>query len=107
MVVVFGVCGDFAHRQNLLLLPQKHLENTMITHQIHTLCLLCKYVAVVALYSATSYYTFECTRAPFRARINLSHFGADINYLIYLVKLFSKFRGGAKKQPVPWPGGPG
>ena len=30
------------------------------------------------------------TRAPFRARINLSHFGADINYLIYLVKLFSK-----------------
>ena len=47
------------------------------------------------------------SRAPFRARINLSHFGADINYLIYLVKLFSKFRGGAKKQPVPWPGGPG
>ena len=38
----------------------------------------------------------EFARAPFRARINLSHFGADINYLIYLVKLFSNFGAGQK-----------
>ena len=47
------------------------------------------------------------SRAPFRARINPSHFGADINILFSKIILLYIFRGGAKKQPVPWPGGPG
>ena len=46
-------------------------------------------------------------RAPFRARINPSYFGADINILFSKIILLYIFRGGAKKQPVPWPGGPG
>ena len=45
--------------------------------------------------------------APFRAKINPDHFGADINILFIITYLSYYFRGGAKKQPVPWPGGPG
>ena len=47
------------------------------------------------------------TMAPFRAKINPDHFGADINILFIITYLSYYFRGGAKKQPVPWPGGPG
>ena len=45
--------------------------------------------------------------APFLAKINPDHFGADINILFIITYLSYYFRGGAKKQPVPWPGGPG
>ena len=45
--------------------------------------------------------------APFRGKINPDHFGADINILFIITYLSYYFRGGAKKQPVPWPGGPG
>ena len=45
--------------------------------------------------------------APFHAKINPDHFGADINILFIITYLSYYFRGGAKKQPVPWPGGPG
>ena len=46
-------------------------------------------------------------RAPFRAKIKPDHFEADINILFIITYLSYYFRGGAKKQPVPWPGGPG
>ena len=45
--------------------------------------------------------------APFYAKINPDHFGADINILFIITYLSYYFRGGAKKQPVPLPGGPG
>ena len=45
--------------------------------------------------------------APFRGKINRDHFGADINILFIITYLSYYFRGGAKKQPVPWHCGPG
>ena len=58
-------------------------------------------------YSQKSIDIYIYSMAPFRAKINPDHFGADINILFIITYLSNYFRGGAKKQPVPWPGGPG
>ena len=71
---------------------------------------LCRYTTIVLTkknWTTDSSPIALSTLAPIGGKINQCHFG-DLRVLYNIcTDLCINFRGGAKKQPVPWPGGTG